>query len=159
MERRSTIRIYTSLNHNVKMSLSVPDWLEKYSGPKNEPSRTSREEVFKLLQEGDETLILDLRNDREPGYITHSIHIPATEICGYEEIKEKVLVPIAQQFPKTRLIVVHCNSSGRRASKVGGWLEDYSREHNTAVKVTILHEGIKGWLAAGAPFDSLVTKV
>lgn len=142
------------------MSLSVPDWLEKYPDPQSEPSRTSREDVLKLLQNGNgETLILDLRNEREPGYINHSIHIPATEIGGYQEIKEKVLVPIAKQFPKTRLIVVHCNSSGRRASKVGGWLEDYSKEHNTDVKVTILHEGIKGWLAAGAPFDSVVTKV
>lgn len=137
-------------------TISVELWLEKYPEANTVSSRTSREEIFKQLGESNDALILDIRGDRAPGYIRKSIHIPATDVDGYEDVKTSVLDPLFAAYPQTKLIVVHCNSSGRRASKIAGWLDDYLKENGGDFKVTILHEGIKGWLAAGAPYDSMV---
>lgn len=139
--------------------MSVNEWLEKYPEPASVATRTSREEVLKLIEENPKQVaILDLRGERAPGYIRDSVHIPAPTIEGYEQLKSAVLDPIAKQRPEAKLIVVHCNSSGRRASKVGGWLDDYNKEHG-GVQATILHEGIVGWLGAGEPFESHLVRI
>lgn len=140
-------------------SISIEDWLNTYPDPVSVSSRTSREDAIQLLQNSDEAVILDIRGDRSPAYISRSVHVPATDVDGYEQVKPKILDVVFASYPKTKLIIVHCNSSAKRASKIGGWLDDYLKENGGDFKVTILDEGIKGWLAAGAPYDSLLVSV
>lgn len=139
---------------------SVPEWLKKWEGSKSETVsvRTPREEIFAHLQTSPEDItVVDLRNDREKGYITKAVHIPATTIDGPTDVKAKVIDAVLAAKPETKLIAIHCNSSAKRAGYVAGWLDDYLKENELDLKVEILHEGIAGWLASGHQFDAETT--
>jgi len=142
--------------------MSVPEWLKKWeiAEPETVSVRTPKEEVLSALENSPDTItVVDLRNDRERGYITKAVHIPATTIHGPEEIKSKVIDPILEVKPETKTIAIHCNSSGKRASYVAGWLDDYLKKNPSDLKVEILHEGIVGWLAGGEKFEPETTWV
>lgn len=138
--------------------MSVQAWIDAQPDSKAVPSRTERSVVYELLQ-SPENIILDIRSDRSPAYIGQSFHVPAVDVDGPGKVKEAVLDPLLAKFPDTKQIIVHCNSSRQRASKIAGWLQDYFNENPSDLKVTILHEGIAGWLTAGEPYESLLVKV
>lgn len=142
-------------------TISVNDWLDRYPEPKSTASRLSADELLQLLKKNDSsTTILDLRNDRAPGFIKQSVHIPATSISGYSDIERVVLDKLLESNKNLKLIVVHCNSSKKRASKVAGWIQDHINEKKVSdYAVTILDKGIVGWLELDEPFSSFVEKV
>lgn len=142
--------------------MSVPEWLKKWEFAESATvsERAPKEAVLELLEKDPNSItVVDLRNDRERGYITKAVHIPATTIQGPEDIKSKVVDPILKEKPDTKVIAIHCNSSGRRASFVGGWLDDYVKKNPSGLKVEILHEGIVGWLAGGPEYELETTWV
>ncbi|OBA23120.1 hypothetical protein METBIDRAFT_9426 [Metschnikowia bicuspidata var. bicuspidata NRRL YB-4993] len=146
------------------MSLpSVPDWLAKWGSEQLEtkPHRMSKDELLAILKSAPETVtVVDLRNDRERGYITKAVHIPATVIEGPTDIQNKLVGPVLAQFPQTKKIVVHCNLSAKRAGLIGAWGKDHVAANGPQdVDVQILHEGIVGWLAAGDDFKDETTLV
>lgn len=141
---------------------SVPEWLEKwkFAQAEKEPPRAPKEQVLEQLETSPDSLtVVDLRNDRERGYITKAIHIPATTIDGPADVKAKIVDPVLEQKPETKTIAIHCNSSAQRASYVAGWVDEYFNKNHSDLKVEILHEGIVGWLAGGPKFDSETTWV
>lgn len=142
--------------------MSVPEWLKKWeiAEPKTASVRVPREETLTALEDSPDSItVVDLRNDRERGYITKAVHIPATTIDGPEDVKAKVIDEILAVKPQTKTIVIHCNSSGKRAGYVAGWLDDYLKKNPQDLKVEILHEGIVGWLAGGEKFEGETTWV
>lgn len=140
--------------------MSVPEWLAKYEDQQlaTVALRLPKEDVLKLLETSPETVtVVDIRNDREKGFITKAVHIPAPTVEGPAEIGAKFIEPILEKAPDTKLIVVHCNSSARRASYIGGWADDYLKGKD--VDVAILDEGIVGWLKGGDEFAGETTIV
>lgn len=104
--------------------------------------------------------IVDLRNEQEKGFITQSVHIPATVVDGPQDIKELFLDPVLEKFPDAKTVVIHCNLSGRRATLIGGWAKDHLANYGPHdVKVEILHEGIVGWLNEDPDYKSETTFV
>lgn len=137
----------------------VKEWLDLYPDPRSVAARLSANDTYNLLTDGKSATILDLRNDREPGIIRNSINIPANSISGYPEVKEKVIDRMYELNPLLEYIIVHCNSSKRRATKVAGWIQDYIEENKiTNLKVAILDGGITGWLELEEPYSTLVEK-
>ncbi|KAM9919572.1 hypothetical protein OXX59_007845 [Metschnikowia pulcherrima] len=131
--------------------MPVPEWLEKWQDEQSstEPPRLPKEELLSKLKTTPKSVtVVDIRNEQEKGYITSAMHIPATIINGPNDIQEKFIRPILEQNPKTEEIVIHCNSSAKRASYIGGWAKDHIDQYGPSnVSVEILHEGIVGWLA------------
>lgn len=137
----------------------VKEWLSLYADPKANAVRLSASDTYNLLTNGDSATILDLRNDREPGIIRNSVNVPANSISGYKEVKKAVIDRMYQSNPHLEYIIVHCNSSKNRATKVAGWIQDYIEENKiTNLKVAILDGGITGWLELEEPFSDLVEK-
>lgn len=133
--------------------MSISAWLKEHDEPKAHATHSSPEEVLGLLRDhGKTTLVLDLRNDRSKTYIKNSVHIPATSLTGYKNLKQEVVNPLLSENVALETIVVHCNSSKSRASKVGGWLEDYIEENDSGLKVTVLDGGMTEWLESGDPY-------
>lgn len=142
--------------------MSVPEWLKKWevAEPETVSVRVPKEDVLKHLETSpDSYTVVDLRNDRERGYITKALHIPATVVDGPEDIRVKVIDKILAEKPNTKTIAIHCNSSGKRASYVAGWLDDYLKKNPQDLKVEIVHEGIVGWLNGGSEFEPETTWV
>lgn len=69
-------------------SILVKDWLKFYPEPLATASRLSVDEVLQLLSAAKAATILDLRNDRAPGFIRDSVNVPATSIIGFFKHKE-----------------------------------------------------------------------
>lgn len=131
--------------------MSVPEWLKKWESAQSATvsKRIPKEEIFKSLKTSPESVtVVDIRTERERGYITQALHIPATDIDGPSDIKSKVVDVVLKERPATKKITIHCNSSALRASYVAGWLDDYLAQNPQGVEVDILHEGIVGWLSA-----------
>lgn len=140
-------------------NILVKDWLELYSEPLATASRQSADEVLKLFSAGKAATILDLRNDRAPGFIRDSVNVPATSISGYSNIKDQVIDKIYGTNPGTNYIIVHCNSSKNRATKVAGWIQDYINDQKPEnLEVSVLNEGITGWLEKPEPYSSFVIR-
>lgn len=140
-------------------NMLVTDWLELYPEPLATASRQSAYEVLKLLSCGKAATVLDLRNDRVPGFIRDSVNVPATSISGYSNIKDQVIDKIYGTNPGTNYIIVHCNSSKNRATKVAGWIQDYINDHKPEnLEVSVLNEGITGWLEKPEPYSSFVVR-
>lgn len=140
--------------------MSVPEWIAKWESQesKSVAPRLSKEEVLLILQKSpDSVTVVDLRNDRDNGFITQAAHIPATEIDGPSDIGPKLVDPIVAAKPSTELIVIHCNSSARRASYVAGWATDYTSK-TSGPAVRILDQGIVGWLQGGTEFQPETTR-
>lgn len=141
--------------------IPVPEWLATYEAQQlqTEPVRISKESLLESLKtQPDSVTIVDLRNEQERGSITQAVHIPATVVGGPSEIKEKFIEPILGAKPTTERIVIHCNLSGKRASFIGGWAQDYVEANGPSnVKVEILHEGIVGWLNGDQQFKEETT--
>ncbi|GMM36960.1 hypothetical protein DASC09_042850 [Saccharomycopsis crataegensis] len=133
--------------------LSVQDWLGIHPNPTSVAARISHEQTLKLLQERpDEIAILDLRNDRSPGFLKESINIPATSLNGIDEVKKELIDPMKEFKSNLQLTIVHCNSSKNRATKVAGWIQDYINENNIIdFKVSVLDHGINGWFKLSDP--------
>lgn len=111
------------------------------------------------MSAGKSATILDLRNDRAPGFIRDSVNVPATSISGYSNIKGQVIDKIYAANPNINYIIVHCNSSKNRATKVAGWIQDYINDQNSEnLKVAVLNEGITGWLERPEPYSAFVEK-
>lgn len=141
--RSGYIKEYTPITMT---DLTVPQWLQIYEDPKSQATYTPAEEVIKFYNEPESFIVLDLRNDREPGYLKNSKHLPATELTGYGNIKSEIIDKlITSETSKVKTIVVHCNSSKMRASKVAGWIQDYINETKADFSVTILQGGIVRW--------------
>lgn len=142
--------------------MSVPEWLNKWENAQSqtEAARVPKEEILTALEETPDSItVVDLRNDRERGYITKAVHIPATSINGPDDVKEKVIDKILAVKPETKTIAIHCNSSRQRAGYVGGWLDDYLKKNHQNLNVEILNEGIVGWFAGGDKFEGETTWV
>ena len=143
----------------LESNILVKDWLELYPEPQSTASRLSADEVLQLLSAGKSSTILDLRNDRAPGFIRESVNVPATSISGYSNIKDQVIDKIYAANPNLNYIIVHCNSSKNRATKVAGWIQDYINDQNSEnLKVAVLNEGITGWLERPEPYSTFVEK-
>ncbi|CUM47605.1 uncharacterized protein AC631_05176 [Debaryomyces fabryi] len=144
---------------STESKILVKDWLELYPEPLATASRLSAAEVLKLLSAGKSATILDLRNDRTPGFIRNSVHVPATSIFGNTNIKGQVVDKMYEFNPSLNYIIVHCNSSKNRATKVAGWIQDYINDQKPEnLKVAVLNEGITGWLEKPEPYASFVEK-
>lgn len=139
-------------------SLTVNEWLETYPNPKATASYTPAEEVLKLLETTPESIaIVDLRNDRDGGYLKESVHIPATTLTDPKKIKEEAIDIVKAARPSADTIIIHCNSSRQRASKTAGTIQDFLDDNNVSdLKVTILQGGIAGWLPLDEPYKSFV---
>ncbi|KAK6456460.1 uncharacterized protein RJT20DRAFT_128366 [Scheffersomyces xylosifermentans] len=142
------------------VAAAIQAWLEQYPDARSKASYTSPSEVLDLLEKSPETTtVLDLRNDRTPSYLQHSIHIPATGIAGYDALGSTVIDQIKKENPDLKNIVVHCNSSKKRAAKVAGWIQDYIEENDVKdYNVTILEGGIAGWVQLDEPYQKLLIK-
>lgn len=137
----------------------VIEWVNLHEGDSNTVTkRLSAESVLKLLQEKPETIsILDLRNDRDPAILQRSVGIPATTLTNKANIKHEVIDKLIQENPNLDLIVIHCNSSRKRASIVGAWIQDYLDSNpNEKYQVAILDGGIVGWLELPEPYKSFL---
>ncbi|KAK6204755.1 uncharacterized protein RJT21DRAFT_10938 [Scheffersomyces amazonensis] len=136
----------------------VVEWLNKYPEPVSVASRTAPQDVLKLIKESPEsTVILDLRNERAPSILQQSLNIPATGVDGYEHISDAVLNKITEHKPTVKHIVVHCNRSRQRASKIAGWIQDHINENNVKnYEVTILDGGITGWVDLDEPYQEVL---
>lgn len=133
--------------------MSVNAWLNAHDEPKAHATHSSPEEVLALLRDHPSTtLVLDLRNDRDNRYLSNSVHIPATSLSGYKNIKTELIEPLLAEKVALETIVVHCNSSKSRGPKVAGWIEDYIEETDSALKVTVLDGGIDRWSELGVPY-------
>jgi arsenical-resistance protein 2 len=133
--------------------MSISAWLKEHDEPKAHATHSTPEEVLGLLRDhAKTTLVLDLRNDREKKFLKNSVHIPATTLTGYRNLKQEIVEPLLSENIALETIVVHCNSSKTRAPKVAGWLEDYIEENDSGLKVTVLDGGITQWLELGDPY-------
>ncbi|GEQ69239.1 hypothetical protein JCM33374_g2910 [Metschnikowia sp. JCM 33374] len=145
---------------------SVPEWIEKWEPKQSavEPPRIPKEELLETLKTAPKSVtVVDLRNELERAYITKAVHIPATKIHGPEDVQEKLVAPVLEKYPETEKIIIHCNSSAKRASFVGGWAKEKidadAANGAPKVDVEILHEGIVGWLSGDESFKSETTYV
>ncbi|KAG7195377.1 uncharacterized protein KQ657_003906 [Scheffersomyces spartinae] len=136
----------------------VVEWLKVYPEPKTTASYTEADEVLTLLKTTPETIaIIDLRNDRDPGYLKESVHIPAITLTDPKKIREEAIDLVKEAKPTAETIIVHCNSSKQRAVKVAGTIQDYLDQNNVPdLKVTVLKGGIAGWLPLDEPYKSFV---
>ncbi|KAG2732079.1 hypothetical protein G9P44_004496 [Scheffersomyces stipitis] len=139
----------------------IEKWLEEYPAEKAEASYSTPEEVLDLINKSPETTtVVDLRNDREPSVLKTSVHIPATGIAGYDDLKARVIDVVTEQKPEVKNIVIHCNSSRKRAVRVAGWIQDYINENDVKdYKVTILKGGIAGWFNLDEPYQKVLIPV
>lgn len=82
-------------------------------------------------------------------------------LLGFSSIKNQVIDKIYEGNPSTNYnyIIVHCDSSKNRATKVAGWIQDYVNDQKPEnLKVSVLNEGITCWIEKPDPYSSFVVR-
>lgn len=129
-------------------------WYEKYPAPKHtSPVYVEKEVVAEAFRNKDDNfIILDLRRDDfRGGRIRGALNLPAQHI--YPSISQ--VYDLAEKSGK-QYIYVHCNSSGGRATRICGWLEDEQERVGGSVKPVILKGGFRAWIAGGPEYIELM---
>ncbi|KAJ5827191.1 hypothetical protein N7447_003954 [Penicillium robsamsonii] len=139
------------------MSAELP-WHAAYPAPRSAAPSISREELLQWIKDGKQAgkdfILVDLRRtDYEGGTIQGSLNLPAQSLYPtiptlYSLVSNSTL----------KYVIWYCGSSAGRGTRAGGWFADYLEDqHDTEVKSLVLTGGIKGWVAAGPDYTSLMT--
>ncbi|KAJ5135727.1 uncharacterized protein N7515_005005 [Penicillium bovifimosum] len=138
------------------MSANAP-WHAAFPAPKSVAPSISREELLQWIRDGKQAgkdyVLVDLRRtDYEGGTIRGSLNLPAQSL--YPTIP--TLYSLVSNS-SAKYVIWYCGSSAGRGTRAGGWFADYLEEkQDTEVKSLVLTGGIKGWVAAGSEYTSLM---
>ncbi|OQE05298.1 hypothetical protein PENVUL_c025G00080 [Penicillium vulpinum] len=138
------------------MSAEIP-WHAAYPPPRGAAPSISREELLQWIQEGKQAgkdfVLVDLRRtDYEGGTIQGSLNLPAQSL--YPTIP--TLYSLVSNST-VKYVIWYCGSSAGRGTRAAGWFADYLEDQqNGEIKSLILSGGIKGWVAAGPEYISLM---
>ena len=133
---------------------SEPEWYEKYPAPDiSNLKYADKKVVAQAIRNGyKDFLVIDLRrNDYKGGRIRGALNLPAQSM--YPALDD--IYTLAEQAGKKN-VYVHCGSSGGRATRAVGWLDEVAEKNGNTVKIYVLQGGIKGWVAGGKEYTDLM---